>query len=157
MAFRQRVSGPSADTLMVRFLVVQIHDTTLAILADTVRGVLTPEDVGERREILLLGETYRMTALAARLNVPQAPLTSATRFVLCHRGQGRCIVTVDRVLGLIDLRRDAIHPLSPLFSGEERIWFRGLFLYDEGMAAIVNPDWMVHEPEAVAAVSMVGR
>lgn len=155
MAFRQRVTGPSADTLMVRFLVVQVQDATLAVWADSVRGVLTAEDVGAKHDIMLLGETYRMTGLARRLGLAQEQLTAHTRFVLCHRGQGRCMIAVDRVLGLTDIRRDAIQPLSPLFSGEERVWLRGLFLYDEGMAAVVNPDWMVHDPESAAIPAAV--
>ncbi len=152
MAFRQRVTGPSADTLSARFLVVQLQHSILAVWADTVRGVLKPEEMEGRHEVVLLGDTYRPTNLARRLSLPSAATHSDSRFVLCHRGQGRCVVAVDQVLGLTDVRRDDIQPLPALFVGEERVWFRGLFLFQERMAVVLNPDWLVHDLESSTPV-----
>ena len=147
MAFRQRVAAPSADQLGARFLVVQLRGTTLGIWADTVRGVLTPADVQENVGVVLLGESYPHTRLASRLHLGEATLTTESRFILCGRGQARCVVSVERVLGLTDIRRQDILPLPAMFQGQERHWYRGVFLFQSGLAVVLNPDWLLHETE----------
>jgi hypothetical protein len=54
---------------------------------------------------------------------------------------------VDQVIGLTDIRREHILPLPRLFNGEERVWFRGLFLFNDVVALLVNPDWLVQEDQ----------
>lgn len=157
MAFRQRVTAPEVDKLGARFLVVQLQATTLAVLADSIRGVLKPEEVRGGEDVVLLGESYRHTSLPQRLKMQERPKTADTRLVLCSRGQGRCVVAVDRVLGLTDIRREDILPLSPLFVGDERLWFRGVFLFQESMALVVNQDWLVHDLDASASALSATR
>ncbi|MFO0773768.1 MAG: chemotaxis protein CheW [Nitrospiraceae bacterium] len=157
MAFRQRVTGPVGGSVTARFLVTQINDTSLALWADTVRGVLTPNEMGAAQEVTLLGDTYRATDMARRLGLLRLPTSVETRFVLCQRGQGRCVVSVDRVIGLMDIRRDRIQQMSPLFAGAERVWLRGVFVYDERMAVVINPDWLVHDLEATTPVLQPAR
>ena len=149
MAFRQRVATPSTDKLGARFLVVQLQDTVVAIWADTVRGVLTSADVRQDTGVVLLGESYAHTPLAARLHLQEGSVTADCRFVLCGRGQARCVVRVDRVLGLTDIRRQDIVPIPAMLHGSERLWFRGVFLFQDGLALVLNPDWLLHEPELV--------
>jgi chemotaxis signal transduction protein len=148
MAFRQRVTAPSADKLGARFLVARLHDTTIGIWAETVRSVLTPGEVQLGQDLVLLGERYVHTSLARRLGLRECSLTADSRYVLCSRGQARCVVPVDEVIGLMDIRRQDILPLSSLFTGDERLWFRGLFLFQNTMALVVNPDWLVQNVEA---------
>ncbi len=151
MAFRQRVTGPSADQLTARFLVARLGESTFGIWADTVRGVFTPADVPSGQEALLLGERYPYTSLAARLGLSEAHPTAASRAVLCGKGQARCVIAVDEVIGLTDVRRVDIMPLPLLFQGRERTWFRGVFLFQDSMALVVNPDWMLNPRESEEA------
>lgn len=147
MAFRQRVAAPSAEKLGARFLVVQLHDTIFAIWADTVRGVLPPADVRPDASVVLLGESYGHTQLAARLHLREGSITADSRYVLCARGQARCVVSVDRVLGLTDIRCQDILPIPAMLQGNERLWYRGIFLFQDGLALVLNPDWLLHEVE----------
>lgn len=148
MAFRQRVTGPSADQLTARFLVARVGESTIGIWADTVRGVLTPAEVPCGQDVLLLGERYAHTGLAVRLGLIETQMTSTARTVLCAKGQARCSITVDDVIGLTDVRRVDVMPLPLLFQGRERTWFRGLFLFQDSMALVVNPDWMLNPLES---------
>ncbi len=157
MAFRQRVSTPSPDQLHARFLLVGLHDTILAIWADTVRGVLTPAEVPRDRSVVLLGEAYEETNLAVRLGLRDVRPTAEARFVLCSRGQARCVVSVERVLGLTDVRGQDILPLPSMMVGKERLWFRGVFLFREGMALVLNPDWLVQQAKSATSALAAGR
>lgn len=147
MAFRQRVTTPTADSHTARFLVVRLHRTYLAIWAESVRGVFTERECDPKREIVLLGERYAPMNLAMRFRLPDPRPTPETRIVLCSRDRWRCASPVDQVIGLTDIRREHILPLPRLFSGEERMWFRGLFLFQEAVALLVNPDWLVQEDQ----------
>jgi chemotaxis signal transduction protein len=148
MAFRQRVTAPTADAQTARFLVVRLHRTYLAIWAESVRGVFTERECDVEQEIVLLGERYTPMSLAARFRLPEPLHTPDTRTVLCSRDRWRCATSVDQVIGLTDIRREHILPLPRLFSGEERVWFRGLFLFQDAIALLVNPDWLVQEDQA---------
>lgn len=152
MAFRQRVTGPSADQLTARFLVARLGESTVGIWADTVRGVFAPAEVPNGQDAWLLGERYAHTSLAVRLGLIEAHPTPASRTVLCAKGQVRCSITVDEVVGLTDVRRVDIVPLPPLFQGRERTWFRGLFLFQDSMALVVNPNWMLNPLDSEEAV-----
>lgn len=147
MAFRQRVTTPTADSHTARFLVVRLHRTYLAIWAESVRGVFTERECDPKRDIVLLGEHYTPMNLAARFRLPDPRPTPETRIVLCSRDRWRCASPVDQVIGLTDIRREHILPLPRLFSGEERLWFRGLFLFQEAVALLVNLDWFVQEDQ----------
>jgi hypothetical protein len=147
MAFRQRVTAPTADSHTARFLVVRLHCTYLAIWAESVRGVFTERELDAKQEIFLLGERYTPMNLAARFRLPEPRHTSETRTVLCSRDRWRCASSVDQVIGLTDIRREHILPLPRLFNGEERVWFRGLFLFNDVVALLVNPDWLVQEDQ----------
>jgi chemotaxis signal transduction protein len=147
MAFRQRVTAPTADSHTARFLVVRLHRTHLAIWAESVRGVFTERELDAKQEIVLLGERYTPMNLAARFRLPEPRHTSETRTVLCSRDRWRCASSVDQVIGLTDIRREHILPLPRLFNGEERVWFRGLFLFNDVVALLVNPDWLVQEDQ----------
>lgn len=148
MAFRQRVTAPTVDSYSARVLVVRLHHTYLAILAESVRGVLSEREFDAKQDIVLLGERYPPMSLAARFRLPEPQRTPETRTVLCSRDRWRCASSVDQVIGLTDLRREHILPLPRLFGGEERMWFRGLFLFQEVVALLINPDWLVHEDQA---------
>ena len=156
MAFRQRVAAPSAEKLGARFLVVALQETILAIWAETVRGVLTPAEIRPDSSVVLLGESYEHTQLAARLRLREGSVTADSRYVLCARGQTRGVVSVDRVLGLTDIRRQDILPLPSMLQGDERLWYRGIFLFQDGMALVLNPDWLLHEAESSHPVLAAG-
>ncbi|MEX5214888.1 MAG: chemotaxis protein CheW [Nitrospiraceae bacterium] len=148
MAFRQRVAADTVASQTARFLLVRLHRTYLAIWAESVRGVFTEREFDARQEIVLLGERYAPMNLAARFRLPDPGRTSDTRTVLYSRDRWGCASSVDQVLGLIDIRREHILPLPRLFSGEERTWFRGLILFQDSVALLINPDWLVQEDQS---------
>jgi len=143
MSLRGTTKSVSRIGVTERMLVVTSGQVTLAISATAVEGILPPEEAGVAGPVTVREIAYPITDLTHRLD--SAPSTGARdpRVILCanrgcHRG-----VRVDQVLGLTEVEIRHLRPLPPHFSAEERTWFQGYFLYHEGIALWVNPDWLV--------------
>lgn len=143
MSLRGQTRSVAGAGATERMLVVTCGPMNLAISATTVEGILPPEEAGPKGPVTVRETTYPITDLARRLGHASAAGTTAPRIILCgsrgfHRG-----FRVDQVLGLTEVEIRQLHPLPPHFSGEERTWFNGYFLYQEGVALWANPDWLV--------------
>lgn len=141
----------------IRFLAVGYGQTILAFPADFVRGILTPSETGPQSALTLVGDTYRPSDLRANLGLPAATGPSPeSRTILCSNGTSHRAFHVDRVWGLTEVERGQILPLPPHFRGDERKWLAGLFLYQDGVALIVNPGWLLNDRETPFLASMAG-
>ncbi len=154
MSLRGHRVGIRSVTQSAQYLVVGYGSATLALPADLVRGILTPPETGAQSALTIMGETYHAEDVRARLEIPAAPDgISEARTVLCSHGVRHRAFQVDRVLELTDVERTQILPLPPHFRSAEREWFAGLFLYLDGIALIVNPDWLLNERESPLSTS----
>lgn len=143
MSLRGHTKSVAGAGATERMLVVTSGPINLAISATAVEGILPPEEAGMAGPVTLREITYPITDLARRLGHAPAAAATDPRVILCgscgrHRG-----FKVDQVLGLTEVDIRHIRPLPPHFAGEERTWFKGYFLYREGVALWVNPDWLV--------------
>jgi chemotaxis protein histidine kinase CheA len=142
---------------MVRFLIVAVGGTHLALHADRVQGLLTLGEAAVSGDTLTVqGLTYNVIDLAARLRLQGGPDSSDTRLVLLARGTQRGFVRVDEVRGLRELEPAQVLPLSRHFQGDEQRWYQGLILFDEGVALILNPAWLMERNQDADAVGTVG-
>lgn len=143
MSLRGQTRSVAGAGATERMLVVTSGPMNLAISATAVEGILPPEEAGSKGPVTVREITYPITDLARRLGHASAAGATDPRIILCgsrgfHRG-----FRVDQVLGLTEVEIRQLHPLPPHFSGEERTWFKGYFLYHEGIALWANPDWLV--------------
>ncbi len=143
MSLRGHTKSVAGAGATERMLVVTSGPINLAISATAVEGILPPEEAGMAGPVTLREITYPITDLARRLGHAPAAAATDPRVILCgscgrHRG-----FKVDQVLGLTEVDIRHIRPLPPHFAGEERTWFKGYFLYREGVALWVNPDWLI--------------
>lgn len=143
MSLRGQTKSVAGAGATERMLVVTSGPINLAISATAVEGILPPEEVGVTGPVSTREITYSITDLARRLGHASAATATDPRIILCgscgrHRG-----FRVDQVLGLTEVDIRHLRPLPPHFAGEERTWFKGYFLYQEGVALWVNPDWLV--------------
>lgn len=143
MSLRGQTKSVAGAGATERMLVVTSGPVNLAIPATAVEGILPPEEAGSKGPVTVREITYPITDLARRLGHASAAGTTDPRIILCgsrgfHRG-----FRVDQVLGLTEVETRRLHPLPPHFSGDERTWFNGYFLYHEGVALWANPDWLV--------------
>ncbi len=143
MSLRGRTVGATALVAEAQFLVVVSGGVPVAIPSDLVRGILQPEDSPREQTITWLGVAYSLTDLADRFDWPRAAWTAETRAILCGLGEHMLALSVDRVMGLTDVDRRQIKPLPPHFSGPERKWITGLFLFRESVALVPDPAWLI--------------
>jgi hypothetical protein len=138
--------------LTERLLVVTSGPMTVALIAPLIEDILPPEESDATVVVTDQEVTYHVSDLANRLG--QVPATNApdARVVLCGYGDRHRGFRVDRLLGPTDVDPRHIHPLPPHFTGEERAWFKGFFLFRNTIALLVNPDWLFdHDANADAA------
>ena len=143
MSLRGQTKSVAGAGATERMLVVTSGPINLAISATAVEGILPPEEAGTKGSVTVREITYPITNLAERLGHIAAAGTTDPRIILCgsrgyHRG-----FRVDQVLGLTEAEISRLKPLPPHFTREERAWFKGYFLYHEGIALWADPDWLV--------------
>nr|MBI3611739.1 chemotaxis protein CheW [Nitrospirota bacterium] len=143
MSLRGRTVGATVLVAEAQFLVVVSSGTPVAIPSDLVRGILQPEDGQRERTITWLGIAYPLADLADRFGWPRAARTSEARAILCGLGSSLLAFSVDQVMGLTDVDRRHIKPLPPHFTGPERQWIIGLFLFGESVALVPDPTWLI--------------
>jgi len=140
---RLRSSVPAAQ-----FFVVTLGARSLAFDGDAVRGLLTSEEAGESEVVTVQGVAYANVNLAGRLGLPTDEGSSDTLTVLLSWGRLQGSVRVDRVQGLLELDQLQILPLPRQFQGEERTWYRGIILFGEGVALVLDTTWVLQGFEA---------
>lgn len=150
MSLRGQYSRVRTQTETARFLVVAVGGTTIALHADAVEGLLTPEEAGSDGAPVLHGSAYPALDLVARLGAPADDEGPDTRVVLLSSGQARGSLRVAEVHGLDEFGRTDILPLPSQFRGEEREWYRGILLLDEEVALILNLAWLMPKSHAAA-------
>ncbi|TAL11263.1 MAG: chemotaxis protein CheW [Nitrospirae bacterium] len=143
MSLRGQTKSVAGAGATERMLVVTSGPVNLAISATAVEGILPPEEAGAKGPVMVREITYPVTNLAQKLGHSSAAGATDPRIILCgsrgaHRG-----FRVDQVLGLTEVAISLLSPLPPHFTGEERRWFKGYFLYHEGVALWADSDWLV--------------
>lgn len=143
-------SATAGGTIPV--VVVLCGPSLLAVPSDIVRGILEPDEAGPGPTIYAYGLAFPTTDLAAHLGLwrPAAPLEART--ILCERQHLRRAIHVDQVVSLTDVPQQGIQPLPAHFSGHERDWFAGLFVFQEQIVLLVNPVWLLRSETLVTSI-----
>ena len=124
------------------FLVVTCGETPFALSAGTIRGIVKPGDGGIADVLAALGVRTPVIDLAERWGF-SSTLSSDAGIVVCGLEQTHRAFLVGAVVGLEDIDPSNILPLLPHFTGPERTWFSGMFLFRETVALIVDPRWLL--------------
>ncbi len=126
-----------------RVLVVTCGRIYLAVSAPVIEGILPPEESAAAVVVSTRGINYHVTDLTRLFD--QIPVAESIdrRVILCgdaatHRG-----FRVDEVVGIKDIDSRDIRPLPPHFTGDERTRFKGMFLFESGVALWANPAWLL--------------
>lgn len=143
MSLRGHNLGDAAQVPTERYLIVSIDAQRFALSADLIQGLLTPEESRSRGALAVQGQDYIPLNLAARLGLADAGDGSESRIVLVARAGICACIRVERVHGLVELERRSVRPLPAQFRGDERTWYRGLILFDDGVAISLNSDWLL--------------
>ncbi len=138
----------------IRFLITLIGNSSVALPAHWVRGIVMPGSAGPDGVATWAGAHYEPTDLAARLKVKSRDRSADTRLVLYGNEEASRSFVVDRVLGLLDVERAQIHPLPTQFRGRERERLLGFFVAPSCVALIANPFWALELPLRPQALEM---
>ncbi len=126
-----------------RFVIVTIGGVRFAIQGDSVKGLLTAEEAGFLEDVTVRGVTYPAGDVAAGFQLPNDPQGPERRIILCAKGEGRASIHVAEVHGLVAVDESEVLPLPGHFRSEERKWYQGMVLFEEGVAMVLNPDWLI--------------
>lgn len=136
MTLRGQTADDQAMVRVIRCMVTVISNHHVAFLADWVRSVSSP----------ITAEVSGTLDLSQRMGLGVIQTTVDTRMILYGRGERSRTFLVDKVIGLIELEVDGVHPLPRHFRGREREWFCGLVKESKQVACVVNPYWMLDLP-----------
>lgn len=157
MSLRGRHAGAISSAPTARFLVVTMGGTHFALHADRVQGLLTVEEAGSAGPLTVQGVAYAGMDLAKRLQLPADPDGPQTRVVLFSIGTARGHIRVAQVHGLKELEQFQVRPVPRHFQGDERTWYQGMLLFEEGVALVLNSAWLLQECGAGPAVGLLER
>lgn len=145
MSLRGHLKSTNVLVETASFLVVRLGRIYLALPADGVRGVLTPEEIGHEQAVTAAGALYQPVDLAQLLSLIVGLSGHEMQTVLYSNGHSHGAIRVEQVVGLTDVERKNCLPLPPQFQCDERRWFGGMMLYEDLLVLIVNPAWMLGE------------
>jgi chemotaxis signal transduction protein len=66
-----------------------------------------------------------------------------SRIILFAKGEGRISLPVAQVHGLKDIDESQVLPLPHHFKGDERRWYQGMVLFEDGVALVLDPGWLI--------------
>ncbi|HJU05033.1 MAG TPA: chemotaxis protein CheW, partial [Nitrospiraceae bacterium] len=118
------------------FLLVVCGETYLALPAGLIRGIIKWDDADKAAALERLAARTRVMDLAERLGLPSIS-SSEARILVCGGNSVCRAFLVTAIVGLEDIESAMITPLLPHFTGLERQWFSGMFLFREAVALVL--------------------
>ena len=123
-----------------RFLVIACGALNIALPDNFVRGILRPEEADTTASNV--AAIYHLIDLGDRLQQGPSRETPESRIILCGKDEPYAF-KVDQVYGYVDLEAREIRRLPAHLVGEQPHCLTGLFLVGEGMACLVDLDWLL--------------
>jgi hypothetical protein len=145
MDVREPMTESPSPTFLSRFLIVTLGGRYLALSAESICGLLTPEEAGNGENQTVHGMVYGAINLTDRLSLPNDQGRANTRVVLLSERETRGCIRVTTVHGLLELQQSQILPLPMQFRGPERHWYRGMILFANSITLVLNTTWVLHE------------
>lgn len=143
MNVREPTTETSSPDSPARFLIVTVGGRYLALDAECIVGLLTLEETGNADDPTIHGVVYSAITLTDRLGLSNDRSGTHTRIVLLSERDARGNVRVAAVQGLLELQPSQVLPLPMQFRGPERHWYRGMILYDNRVALVLNTTWLL--------------
>jgi chemotaxis signal transduction protein len=145
LGVREPMTGTSSPASPSRFLIVTVGGRYLALDAESIQGVLTIEEAGYVEDPTIHAMVHRAINLADRLNVSNDQGGANTRVVLLSEREACGSIRVTTVQGLLELQQSQVLPLPQQFRGPERHWYRGMILFANSVALVLNITWVLDE------------
>ncbi|MGE3976135.1 MAG: chemotaxis protein CheW [Nitrospira sp.] len=144
MDVQESMTGTPSPVSLLRFLIVVVGGRYLALNAKSICGLLTLEETGDVENPTVHGMVYGALNLADRLSLSHDADGANARVVLLSEGNARGNVRVPMVQGLLELQPSQVLPLPLQFRGAERQWYRGVILFANNIALVLNTTWVLN-------------
>lgn len=135
----------SASTSPLCFIITTIGGRYFGFEAEYLLGVRTSENGEFLQDQVVQGIADQVINLAVRLNVATEGRWDRTEGVLLGAGKCRGYVLVEKVHGSLEVHPSQLLPLPLQFRGPERGWYRGMILFDQSVALVLNTAWVLEE------------
>ena len=139
------MAGNSSLASSSRFLIVTLGGRYLALDAESISGVCTLEEAGCLDDPTIYGMAHRTINLGDRLRIPNDQGEANTCIVLLAERSARGSIRVTTIQGLLEIHPSQVLPLPPQFRGPERHWYRGMILFANSIALVLNTTWVFDE------------
>ena len=153
MSLRGRVHTVVPAAKMLEFLMVACGQTHFALQADVVRNVIPPDEGDVESILWTFGVTTSPVHLSEHFGLTGSYLSPESRILVCGMQSTHVAFRVDRVLGLHDTDSTKIKPLLPHFTGPERGWIAGMFLFQQTVALVLHSHWLLSDDRGSRALS----
>lgn len=128
-----------------KVLITTFGQTCFAFPVDIIRGTVPRTEDDSTQSVSAYGMEFPLVDLSSRSGFVPAVKPKDPRTILCMLRDLRGAIPVDAVVGLIKLKQTEVRPLPRHFSGPEREWFPGFFLYQDSVALLINPMWVLSQ------------
>ena len=143
MSLRGGMATAASATSQSQVLVTMFGQTRLAFPVESIRGTLPHGVRDHQNTVSAYGLEFPLINLRDRFNLSRSDTQEKTQIILCASGEALGAIEVDDILGLVKLVRSQIRPLPAHFAGPEREWFQGLFFYQDTVALLISPAWLL--------------
>lgn len=145
MSLRGGIAAAGKKDQESQVLIAKFGETCFAFPVDIIRGTVPRAEGHSSQPVSAYGMEFPLVDLTARSGFSPATNPRDPRTILCMLGDLRGAIPVDAVIGLMKLKQTDLRPLPQHFSGPERGWFPGLFLYEDSVALMINPTWVLEQ------------
>ncbi len=143
MSLRGGIATAGQKDKEKQVLVTMFGETCFAFPVDTIRGTVPQASDRSAQGVTAYGMEFPFVNLSSQSGFFPAKDPKDPRTILCMLGNLRGAIPVDAVLGLVTIKEREVRPLPRHFTGPERGWFPGLFLFQETVALLINPKWIL--------------
>ncbi|MBK9306503.1 MAG: chemotaxis protein CheW [Nitrospira sp.] len=139
------IQEQGASASLLHFIIVTIGRRYLAFEAGSIRELLTVQELECSEKPGIREVVDRTVDLIMQLNLTDVPIRPETPVVILTDQGSHCTIRVSHIHGQLEVQPSQILPLPTQFSSVERQWYRGMILFEQSIALILNPTWVLGE------------
>jgi len=145
MSIQEPGASALATSSLRHFIIVTIGRRYLAFEAGSIKELLTVQELERSEKPELRGVVDRTVDLIMQLNLTDVPIRPETPVVILADQGIQSSIRVSHIHGRLEIQPSQILPLPAQFSSVERQWYQGMILFDQSIALILNPTWVLGE------------
>ena len=138
-----------AQAEALHFVIVTLGQRLFAIDTGAVQGIVDASEVANTLTPEFQGDVYQAIDRVKYLAIRSMQERRSGQIVLLMLGRKRGSIGVEHVYGRMDLHASQILPLPPHFQGAERDWYRGMILFENSVAVILNLAWFLQSTSGI--------